>query len=225
MMFPPLSARRPAQPRLRVARRLAVACLALTGLLHQARDAAAGDPPPVVFEGLGLGGFEGTESVSAALGRVPAGRRDAADSPIEFRGIAVQGPNGRDAAPIPLTAEVRSRVDRFDLAAGLLADPAAIEAGPSLWTGRLGLANDGRAGRESLELRTTLAPGPERSLIGVAVGPRVERRLGGGMTFFLDGHAEAQAARPAEAGWWTLPGTSLDDLTTLGVAARTGLVR
>jgi len=70
-----------------------------------------------------------------------------------------------------------------------------------------------------------LAPGQEQSLFGLAVGPRVERRLGHGITFFIDGQAEAQAARPAESGWWTLPGTSTADLTMLGVTARTGLVR
>jgi hypothetical protein len=70
-----------------------------------------------------------------------------------------------------------------------------------------------------------LAPGPESSLIGVAVGPRVERRFGKGMTFFIDGQAEAQAVRGADAGWWSLPGSSTADLTMLGVTARTGLVR
>ena len=62
-------------------------------------------------------------------------------------------------------------------------------------------------------------------LIGVAVGPRVERRFGKGMTFFIDGQAEAQAVRGADAGWWSLPGSSTADLTMLGVTARTGLVR
>ena len=55
--------------------------------------------------------------------------------------------------------------------------------------------------------------------------PRVERRFGKGMTFFIDGQAEAQAVRGADAGWWSLPGSSTADLTMLGVTARTGLVR
>jgi hypothetical protein len=184
------------------------------------------EPPPVAFEGLDLGGFEGAGSVAAALRRVrPSAADDPARPPLEFKGIEVRGPTGPNATPGPLAAELRSRIDRIDLAAGLLADPAAIDEGPSRWTGRIAVAQDRETGRESLEVRTMLAPGQEQSLFGLAVGPRVERRLGHGITFFIDGQAEAQAARPAESGWWTLPGTSTADLTMLGVTARTGLVR
>lgn len=187
--------------------------------------ARAIDPPPVVFEGLGLGGFEGAGSVAAAMRRVGTGPSEPIQAPLEFKGISVQGPSGRDPLPVPLAAELRSRIDRFDVAAGMLADPASIATGPARWTGRIGMAHDRDAGSESLEVRTTLAPGPESSLIGVAFGPRVERRFGKGMTFFIDGHAEAQAVRGADAGWWSLPGTSTAELTMLGVTARTGLVR
>lgn len=183
------------------------------------------DPPPVVFEGLGLAGFEGAGSVAAAMRRVGTGPSEPIEPPVEFKGISVQGPSGRDPLPIPLAAEVRSRIDRFDVAAGMLADPASITAGPARWTGRIGMAHDRATGSESLEVRTTLAPGHDSSLIGVAFGPRVERRFGNGMTFFIDGHAEAQAVRGADAGWWSLPGTSTAELTMLGVTARTGLVR
>jgi len=183
------------------------------------------EPPPVVFEGLGLAEFAGSGSVAAALRQVGTRAPDPDRPPLEFKGISVNGPTGPEAVPGPLGAELRSRIDRIDVAAGLLADPAAIGEGPSRWTGRIGLAKDREAGRESLEVRTMLAPGHDQSLIGLAVGPRVERRFGKGITFFLDGQAEAQAVRPAEAGWWTLPGTSTADLTMLGVTARTGLVR
>lgn len=186
---------------------------------------AAVEPPPVVFDGLGLAGFEGSGSVASALRQAGPAAPAAAPAPVEFKGIAVQGPSGRDSVPMPLAAEVRSRIDRIDVAAGLLADPTLIETGPARWTGRIGLASGSELGRESLELRTMLAPGHERSTIGVALGPRLERRLGNGMTFFLDGQAEAQAMRSAEAGWWTLRGTSTADLTMLGVTATTGLVR
>lgn len=190
-----------------------------------AAPALAIDPPPVVFEDLGLADFQGAGSVAAALRRVSTEPTDPLRAPVEFKGISVKGPSGRDAAPGPVAAELRSRIDRFDVAAGMLADPAEITAGPSRWTGRIGLAQARDTGRESLELRTMLAPGPESSLIGVAVGPRVERRFGKGMTFFIDGQAEAQAVRGADAGWWSLPGSSTADLTMLGVTARTGLVR
>lgn len=194
-------------------------------LMGLAASALGIEPPPVVFEGLGLAGFEGVGSVASALQQAGPSPADDARPPVEFKGIAVQGPTGRDAMPGPLAAELRSRIDRVDLAAGLLADPAVIDAGPARWTGRIGVANDTSAGRESLELQTMLAPGQERSTIGLALGPRLERRLGKGMMFFLDGRAEAHAMRSAESGWWTLPGTSTADLTMLGVTATTGLVR
>lgn len=188
-------------------------------------SARAIDPPPVVFEDLGLGGFEGSNSVAAALRQAGGPAAAEIQPPLEFKGIVVNGPSGPDAVPGPMVAEVRSRIDRIDVAAGVLADPAALAEGPARWTGRIGLASDHASGRESLEVQTMLAPGQEQSLIGVTVGPRVERRLGRGITFFIDGQAEAQAVRPADTGWWTLPGTSTADLTMLGVTARTGLVR
>ena len=194
-------------------------------LIGLAAPAAGLEPPPALFEGLDLGNFDGMGSVASALRRAGPPRPDDARPPVEFTGVAVQGPTGPDALPGPLAAELRSRIDRIDLAAGVLADPAVIDAGPARWTGRIGVANDTRAGRESLELQTMLAPGEERSAIGLALGPRLERRLGKGMTFFLDGRAEAHALRSAEAGWWTLPGTSTAELTMLGVTATTGLVR
>lgn len=211
---------------LRQPRRLpAVGLATVLAVVVAATPALALDPPPVVFEGLGLGAFEGSGSVAEALRQVDTTSSEPIQPPVEFKGIAVQGPSGRDQLPVPLSAELRSRIDRFDVAAGMLADPTALTAGTARWTGRIGLAHDRETGRESLEVRTTLAPGPVSSLIGVALGPRVERRIGKGMTFFIDGQAEAHAVRAADAGWWSLPGSSTADLTMLGVTARTGLVR
>ncbi len=132
------------------------------------------EPPPVIFEGLGLGDFAGDGSVAAALRKVDTTPVVAAETPLVFEGINVSGPSGVTAVPTPLAAEFRSRIKRIEVAAGVLADPAAIQSGPSQWTGRIGLARDGASGRESLEVRTLLAPGLEQSLVGVAVGPRIE---------------------------------------------------
>lgn len=183
------------------------------------------EPPPVVFEGLGLGDFAGSGSVAAALRQVDASTTVTAEAPLVFEGIDVRGPSGATATPVPLAAELRSRIDRIQVAAGVLADPAAIQYGPSQWTGRIGVARDGVAGRESLELRTLLAPGFDQSLVGIAVGPRIERQLGKGTTFFINGQAEAQAIHSAESTWWLLPGTARENYSMLGVTASTGLVR
>lgn len=183
------------------------------------------EPPSVVFEGFELSEFRGAGSVASALRRCGTKATTESDTPIEFKGIAVQGPRGRDAAPGPLAAELRSRIDRIDVSAGVAADPERIQEGPSRWTGRIGLSNDRETGSESLEVRTMLAPSDEASIVGVTVGPRLERRLRKGATIFIDGQAEARALRTADTGWWSVPGVADGSLTMLGLTARTGIMR
>lgn len=181
--------------------------------------------PPVVFDGLGLDNFEGTGSIAAELDRIElTAERDRAVR-MPAIAVAMQGPVGRDAPPVPLAAEVRSRIDRFDVSAGLLADSQVVAEGPARWTGRVGVANDRANGRESLELRTIVGNNAEWGLVGVELGPRLERKVGKGVTVFFDGKAEAQAMRSAETGWWSLPGTATDGASMVGVTARTGLTR
>jgi hypothetical protein len=183
------------------------------------------EPPPVVFDGLGLADFAGDGSVAGALKQVDTRPAEVNELPLTFQGINVSGPSGPHAAPAPLTAELRSRIDTIELAAGLLADPEVIQNGPSRWTGRIGLSRAGATGKESFEVRTMLAPGVEQSLVGVTVGPRMERRLRKGTTFFIDGQAEAQAIHSPDSTWWILPGTSSENYSMLGFTARTGFVR
>ena len=185
-------------------------------------------PPPVVFEGLGLEGFCGAESVAAALretnttlGR-PAEEWRNGIPPLDLR---VRGPSGRgEASALPLAAEVKSRIDAFDVAAGLQADSQAFQEGRADWTGRIGLKAEHEAGSEGIELRTLVGRRAETGMLGIELGPRIERRLGRGMLFFIDGKAEARALRNQETGWYALPGPSTAD-GMVGVTARTGLVR
>lgn len=198
------------------------------GVRPCAADQPQQAPPPVVFDGFGLGDFSGTGSIAAALRQIDAEERSAAEGlrlpGITLQGVAVQGPSGRNDQ-LPLTAELRSRIERFDVAAGLQTGQDLAAEGPSQWVGRIGVSSNRDEGREALELRTTLGRRGEGGILGVEVGPRVERRLGRGVTFFLDGKAEAQAARSVETGWWSLPGGATDGSSMVGVAARTGLVR
>lgn len=184
-----------------------------------------GAAPPVEFDGLGLGNFEGTGSIAAEIERIEAATERERLRRMPELAVAMQGPGGRDAPPVPLAAELRSRIDRFDVSAGLLADSQVVAEGPARWTGRVGMSNERDDGRESLELRTIVGNNAEWGLVGVEVGPRVERRVGKGITVFLDGKAEAQAMRSAETGWWSLPGTATDGSSMVGVTARTGLSR
>lgn len=193
-----------------------------------AADAPRRAPPAESFTGLGLAGFEGEGSIAAALRRVGQGEPEPEEQQLlpglELRGLAVQGPNQRDLQS-PIAAEVRSRIDRFDVAAGVRADQDRVTEGPSHWVGRIGLSNDRPEGSERLELRTTLGRRSEGGMLGIEVGPRLERRLRRGATFFIDGKAEAQAARSVDGGWWSMPGTATDGASMVGIGARTGLVR
>jgi len=192
------------------------------GIVLPAAAPAAG---PIVFDGFGLVDFEGNGSIAAELERLEESVEQEQLRRIPALAVAMQGAVGCDTPPSPMTAELRSRIDRFDVAAGLVADPDVVVQGPARWMGRVGLSNDHVAGRESVEVRTTVGNNAEWGLLGVELGPRVERRLRMGATFFIDGKAEAQAMRSVETGWWSLPGTSTDGSSMVGVMARTGLVR
>jgi hypothetical protein len=205
-----------------MAGRIATTAVAiLWGLVGLSGHAA----PPLRFDGFGLAGFQGTGSIAAELERLEMEAERERVRGMPAVAVAMPRPVGRDAPPAPLTAELRSRIDRFDVAAGLQADTHVVEHGPARWMGRIGLSNERAGGRESLELRTIVGNNAEWGLLGVEVGPRVERRLGRGVTLFIDGKAEAQAMRSAETGWWSLPGTATDGASMVGVTARTGLTR
>ena len=209
-----------------------VACVMLAACLLATAPLGAGEwaaPAPDAFTGLGLAGFEGEGSVAAALRQAGAG--GAASDPanqilpgLELRGLAVQGPSNRDLQS-PIAAELRSRIERFDVAAGVRAESERFAEGPSQWIGRIGLASDRPDGGERLELRTTLGRRSEGGILGIELGPRLERRLRRGATFFIDGKAEARAARSTDGGWWSMPGTATDGAGMVGVGANTGLVR
>jgi len=195
---------------------------ALEALAAGAEPEPAVDPPAVVFDGFGLEGFTGARSVAAALRRSGATRHDDDDVKVA---VNVRGPSARGVVNGPMAAEVCSRFQRVDLAAGLRANPARIAEGPACWEGRIGVANERDDGREALELRTTLGHWQRDGSLGVEVGPRIERQLRKGTTFFVDGKAEARAIRAEDTGWWALPGTSADASGMLGFTARTGIVR
>jgi len=196
-------------------------------------DAASVEPlgtaaSPVVFDGLGLEEFNGISSVAAALRGIVAEAQTEGvplGVPMDLR---VKGPSGRGHGGDSLAAELESRIKGFDLTAGMQADPSAIQEGPAKWVGGLGVANDHELGRETLELKTSLGRSHQAGILGVEVGPRIERRFRGGVLVFLDGKAQAQARRSSDTGTWMLP--SLAEQGTggvgmVGVAATTGLVR
>lgn len=184
-----------------------------------------GGPAAVVFDGLGLDDFEGGGSIAAELRRLEAEQRQANQAALPRLVVAAPSAASAGAAQTPLVAELKSRIEGFDVAAGVVADTRLLADGPARWVGRVGMANATPEGRESVELRTILGSDAERSLVGLEIGPRIERRLRRGTMFFIDGKAEAQARRAADSGWWSIPGTATDGGSMVGVTARTGLVR
>ncbi|NCA12134.1 hypothetical protein EBR56_10085 [bacterium] len=163
--------------------------------------------------------FDGVSSLAAALRKSDFEVQEDAAA----LGVVVKGPNATDQAR-PLMAEVRHRIERLDVMAGLQADRTAISAGPSKWVGGVGMAAEHGRGRESLEVRTDVGQNEQWGRIGLEVGPRIERRLPGGITLFFDGKAEAASTPWRPYGGQPLPGTS-DGLGLIGITGRTGLVR
>ena len=190
--------------------------------------AATATTTPVVFDGLGLDDFKGVDSAASALRGIESDSH-AADLPLGVPfDMLVRGPSGRGTSSDSLAAEVSSRIDGIALTAGMQADPTVIQDGPAKWVGGLGLSSDHALGREVLELKTSLGRSQKAGILGVEIGPRIERRLRGGMLIFLDGKAQAQAQRSADTGEWMLPRLAEQEAGaagTVGVTASTGVVR
>jgi len=183
---------------------------------------------PVVFDGLGLEEFKGIGSIASALQGLES---DLSPSELPLGvpvDVLVRGPSGRSNGSDPMAAEMKSRIEGVDLTAGMQADPAAIQEGPAKWLGGVGVSSDHDHGRDMLELKTSLGRSQQAGILGVELGPRIERRLRGGTVFFLDGKAQAQARRSAETGTWMMPRLAEQGqggAGMVGVAASTGLVR
>jgi len=176
---------------------------------------------------LQLHDFDGVSSLAAAL--------RASDLEVEEEaaalGVTVKGPTAPDQVRQPLTAEVRHRInvidgiEGVDVMAGMHADRTMISDGPAKLVGGVGMAAEHARGREAIEVRTLVGQNEQWGRIGLEVGPRIERRLPGGVTLFFDGKAEATSTPWQPIGGQSLPGQATDGLGLIGVTGRTGLVR
>jgi hypothetical protein len=177
---------------------------------------------------LQLHDFDGVSSLAAAL--------RASDLEVEDEaaalGVIVKGPTAPDQVRQPLTAEVRHRINLIDgliegveVMAGMQADRTMISDGPAKLVGGVGMAAEHARGREAIEVRTLVGQNEQWGRIGLEVGPRIERRLLGGITLFLDGKAEATSTPWQPIGGQSLPGLATDGLGLIGVTGRTGLLR
>ncbi len=185
-------------------------------------DEAVESDGAAAFEGFGLLGFRGAGSAAAAL-RASDLRQPA--SPDPFR-VVVRGPAAPDQAANPLEAQIKSRVEGIDLTAGMLADSRVVESGrPAKLLGGMAMAHDHARGREAIELKTAIAQTPSAARLSVELGPRIERRLPGGLTLFIDASAQAQSAPPRAIDWQPLAGPALDGVGLVGLTGRTGIAR
>jgi len=176
-------------------------------------------------EPLLLHDFDGAASLAAALR--PSDLEVAEEA--AGLGLLVKGPTAPDQPQQPLCAEIRRRIEGIDLTAGMQADRKVVEQGPAQWVGGIGFTSEHDAGREALEVRTSLGQNDHWGIVGLEIGPRFERRLPGGIVVFLDGKAEARSTRlaapPPATGTQTLPGQATDGFGLIGLTGRTGLMR
>lgn len=186
------------------------------------------------FEGLGLEGFEGVGSIASELRRM---QEETVAEDAWGIDMAVSGPGGGPrsrlagdpTSPPPLRAMMARNLSGLDLSAGVDADPGTIQGGPSRWIGGVKVATEGCLGRAELALRTSVRYVEASRLIGLELGPRFERDLPGGLTFFIDGKAEAETGGTGQQ-QTLLPTSTLDGFGgagfgSMGVVGRTGIVR
>jgi len=199
----------------------APACEGSAGKDPMESGIAAGPGGPVVFEGFGFGDFQGAGSIASALRKSDL-RAPPPPAPLW---LSVKGPTTPEQSANPLQAELKGRVEGIDLSAGLLADRTVIDSGPTKLFGGMAMAHDHTGGREAIELRTSIAQATNVARLAVELGPRIERRLPGGITLFFDGKAEAQSAPPQATIWQPLAGPAVDGVGVVGLIGRTGLTR
>jgi|688.fasta_scaffold346062_2 hypothetical protein len=189
--------------------------------------------PRIPFEGLSLEGFQGVDSIASQLRALDATSVEqeawALDMAVSGPGRMTRGTGSKLAGdatvPVPLNAMVGSTVSGIDVSAGIDADPGTIQSGPAKWIGGVKVATEGSYGRAELAVRTSMRYAEQTRLIGVELGPRFERAFPGGLTFFVDGKAQAETAGSPEQRIWAPAASSFDGLGSLGVVGRTGIVR
>ena len=90
-----------------------------------------------------------------------------------------------------MVAEVGQDIAFVNVTAGVLANRNSIVDGPTGYTSSLSLdfENDSMTG--GFDLKTQMRHSKNHSTVGIEIGPRLKRRFGNGMEFFIKGSAEA----------------------------------
>ncbi|MBT6458581.1 MAG: hypothetical protein HOK57_02010, partial [Planctomycetaceae bacterium] len=155
-----------------------------------ANDGAAGMPKRLAFDGFGFDSDFNHAGVAKALGglRVQDEKPSEEEGSLEF---FVKGPPSSRAGAGVMMAEVGHEMAFLNIAAGVLANRHSLVDGPSGYTSRLSVDFEGGSVAGGLDLKTQMRHAKNHSTVGIEFGPRLQRRFGKGVEFFMKGSAEA----------------------------------
>lgn len=188
-----------------------------------ADDVTADVPNQLAFDGFGFDTDSKDGGVAVALGglRVHNEQPLEEELPLEF---LVKGPPSSRAGAGVMTAEVEQEIAFLNIAAGVLADRDSIVDGPSGYTSRLSVDFEGDSVAGGLDLKTQMRYAKNHSTVGIEFGPRLKRRFGNGVEFFMKGSAEA-VSRYERGGEMTPTGGPLQRPEQVGLSGTVGLAR
>ena len=188
-----------------------------------ANDGTAGMPKRLAFDGFGFDSDFNGAGVAKALG----GLRVQDEKPSEEEGTLeffVKGPPSSRAGAGVMMAEVGHEMAFLNIAAGVLANRHSLVDGPSGYTSRLSVDFEGDSVAGGLDLKTQMRHAKNHSTVGIEFGPRLQRRFGKGVEFFMKGSAEA-VSRYERNGEMTPTGGPLQRPEQVGLSGTVGLAR
>ncbi len=193
-----------------------------------ANDGAEDMPKQLAFDGFGFDGFGfdpdfNGDGVAKALGEVRVQDEEASEEEgsLEF---LVKGPPSSRAGAGVMTAEVGQEIAFLNIAAGVLANRDSLVDGPSGYTSRLSVDFEGESVAGGLDLKTQMRHAKNHSTVGIEFGPRLQRRFGKGVEFFMKGSAEA-VSRYKRGGEMTPTGGPLQRPEQVGLSGTVGIAR
>ena len=188
-----------------------------------ANDGAAGMPKRLAFDGFGFDSDFNHAGVAKALGglRVQDEKPSQEEGSLEF---FVKGPPSSRAGAGVMMAEVGHEMAFLNIAAGVLANRHSLVDGPSGYTSRLSVDFEGGSVAGGLDLKTQMRHAKNHSTVGIEFGPRLQRRFGKGVEFFMKGSAEA-VSRYERGGEMTPTGGPLQRPEQVGLSGTVGLAR
>ena len=198
------------------------AAVVLCGSQTIADDMTAGMPKQLAFDGFGFETDSNDGGVAKAIGDLRVeDEQPLEEEPLEF---LVKGPPSSRAGAGVMVAEVGQDIAFVNVTVGVLANRDSLVEGPSGYTSRLSVDFEGDAVIGGLDLKTQMRHTKNHSTVGIEFGPRLKRRFGNGMEFFIKGSAEA-VSRYDRDSEMTPTGGPLQRPEEVGVSGTVGLAR